>query len=302
MQVAVPRMKHVHAAQIVLRLHDFDRKEHLRELAARDGRIHAHVVRTDASRGREGVLAAAPEFQALRLVAAHLDARCAALGEDAAHRGDLLLDFPGSAVALTEQDGCRGQIVARVHEVLRHLRHAPVHELETRGNDALCDHARDGSAGSFHCRKARQHAARELRPGYELDRHFGGNREHALTADDDGQQVEAGHIERFRAELDGLPRGRQAAHTQHVVQRQTVLQAMHTAGILGNVATDGAGDLTARVGRVVKAERSSRLADRQVAHPALNHGRTGQWIEREDFVEFRERDGDSPAVGKRAAR
>ncbi len=189
-----------------------------------------------------------------------------------------------------------------MHEVLRHLGHAPVHELETRRDDALCDHVRHGGAGGFHGREARQHAARELGSRHELDRHFGGDGEHAFAADDHRQQVEAGHIERFGAELDRFARRGEAAHAQHVVHGQSVLQAMHAAGILGDVAADGAGNLTARVGRVIQAERRGGLADRQVAHAALDDGRAGQRIHRQDFIESRERDRDSEAVRERAAR
>ena len=68
-----------------------------------------------------------------------------------------------------------------------------------------------------------------------------------------GEQVEAGRVERVAAELDRLAVGGEAAHLEHVVQRQAVLEAMHAARVLGDVAADRAGDLAARVGRVEEA-------------------------------------------------
>ena len=59
------------------------------------------------------------------------------------------------------------------------------------------------------------------------------------------QQVEAGRVERLAAELDRLALDGEAAHLQHVVQRQAVLQAVHAARVLGDVAADRAGDLAA---------------------------------------------------------
>ena len=54
----------------------------------------------------------------------------------------------------------------------------------------------------------------------------------------------------------------EAAHAQHVVHGQAVLQAVHAAGVLGDVAADGAGDLGRRIGRVVQAVGRRRLGDR----------------------------------------
>jgi hypothetical protein len=96
-------------------------------------------------------------------------------------------------------------------------------------------------------------AARQLRLGHQLDGDLGGHRQHALAADHHGQQVQAGRVQRLGAELHRLALRREAAHAQHVVQRQAVLQAVHAAGVFGHVAADGAGDLAAGVGRVVQA-------------------------------------------------
>ena len=77
-----------------------------------------------------------------------------------------------------------------------------------------------------------------------------------------------------------------ALHAQHVVQRQAVLQAVHAARVLGHVAADRAGDLAARVGRVVQAVRGRGLADREVAHAALHGGRARCHVELQDAVEL----------------
>ncbi|MNN53430.1 hypothetical protein D3C81_1681840 [compost metagenome] len=72
--VAVAGVEHVGNAQAVLRGQFADALEHARQFAARDGAVHAVVVRRDAPHRRECVLAACPEAHALGLVAgqAHL--------------------------------------------------------------------------------------------------------------------------------------------------------------------------------------------------------------------------------------
>ena len=70
---------------------------------------------------------------------------------------------------------------------------------------------------------------------------------------------------------------------------QAVLQAVHAAGVFRHVAADGAGNLAAGVGRVVQAVGRSRLADGQVAHPALHPGGAAERVHIQNFVEFGQR-------------
>jgi len=116
------------------------------------------------------------------------------------------------------------------------------------------------------------------------------------------QQFVAGRVQRLAAEFDRFAFHREAADLQHVVHRQAVFQAVHAAGVLGHVATDGAGDLAGRVGRVVQAMGGRRLADGQVAHPALHARRARQRVDGQDAVEARQRQRHPPLVRQRAAR
>ena len=150
--------------------------------------------------------------------------------------------------------------------------------------------------------EARHDAARRLGARQQLDRHLEDHRQHALAADDRGEQVEARSVERVAAELDRLAGGGEAAHLEHVVQRQAVLQAVHAARVLGDVAADGAGDLAARVGRVEQAVRRRGFADREVADAAL-HGRgPRQRVDGDDAVELGQAERHAERVRQRAAR
>ena len=222
------------------------------------------------------------------LVLADLDARGAAAFHHRDHPADLLLDLLDVAVALAEQDRGGLEVVAGMHEALDRGRHRLVEHLEAGRDDAGGDHVGDRVAGFPDVVEARHDAARDLRLRDQPDRRLDDHREHAFAADQHAHQVVAGRIERLRAERDRLARGGVAAHAQHVVQGQAVLQAVHAARVLGDVAADRAGDLAARIGRVVEAERRRGLADREVAHAALHRRGPRLRIEADDPVELRE--------------
>ena len=115
-------------------------------------------------------------------------------------------------------------------------------------------------------------------------------------------QVEPGGIERLGAELDRLAFDGVAAHPQHVVQGQAVLQAVHAARVLGDVAADRAGDLAARIGRVVEAVRRRGFADGEVAHAALHRRGARARVDRDDAVELGQAQRHAERVRQRAAR
>ena len=164
----------------------------------------------------------------------------------------------GAAVALAEQDRGGVEVVAGVHEALDGGGHRLVHHLEPGRDDAGGDDRRDRVAGLADVVEAGHDAARRLGVGSSLtvtSKITASMPSLPITA---REQVEAGRVERLAAELDRLAGDGEAAHLEHVVQRQAVLQAVHAARVLGDVAADRAGDLAARVGRVVQAVAARR--------------------------------------------
>ena len=301
-QVAVARVEHVGAAQAVFLFHLLDGQQDVGQAFARDGGVHAHVVGADAPAGGKGVLAPAPEAQALGFAFAHRDGRGARAAQHFAHVGDLFLDFLGRAVALAQQDGLGREVVAGLDEVLDGGRHGLIHHLQPGRDDAGRDHGGHGVAGLAHVVEAGHDAARQLRLGDQAHGDFGGHGQHALAADQDGQQVEARRVQRRGAELHRLALHGEATHLEHVVHRQPVLEAVHAARVLGHVAADGAGDLAAGIGRVVQAEGRGGLADGQVAHAALHHGRAAGRIDLQDLVELGQRQRHAHGMGQGTAR
>jgi len=83
---------------------------------------------------------------------------------------------------------------------------------------------------------------------------------------------------------------------------QAVLEAMHAARILGDIAAQRAGNLRRGIGRVIQAMRRRCLRDREVAHAGLDHRQAGQRIEVQDLVEAGQGEHDALGVRHRPAR
>lgn len=83
---------------------------------------------------------------------------------------------------------------------------------------------------------------------------------------------------------------------------EAIFQAVHSSGVFGNVAADGAGDLARWVGRVIQAVRSCRLADCQVSYAGLHDCRAAVGVNSLNFVELCQAQSDAHFVGQRAAR
>ena len=201
---------------------------------------------------------------------AHRNRRGTAGVQHGAHPANFLLHFFNRAVAFAQQD-CGGiQVVACVYIVFNGGGHGLVHHLQPGRDDASRNHRRYRIAGFADVVKAGHDAARQLRFGNELDGHLGGHRQHALRTNDDTEQVVAWRIQRVTAKLNGITLHREAFDLQHVVYRQPIFQTMYAARIFSHVAAYGAGNLAAGIGGVIQAIRRSRLADGQIAHPALH--------------------------------
>src|SRR5438552_17109296 len=115
MQVAVAGVKHVRAAQRVLLLHLGDEVEHLAQALARNGAVHAVVIRRDASDRRERSLAPRPEAKPLGLVSRDGATYGAGLLQHRLHARDLVLYLGFGAIGLAEQDRSRLEVITRRH-------------------------------------------------------------------------------------------------------------------------------------------------------------------------------------------
>ena len=166
---------------------------------------------------------------------------------------DQVIDLGRRPVELDDQQRLDVERIAGVDELLGGVDRGPVHHLHAAGDDARADDARDAFAGVLGAREADQHRARGLRLLQEAHRHLGDDAEQPLRAGDDADQVVAAGVEMLAAEAQHLAGHQHHFEAEDVVGGHAVFQAMHAAGILRDVAADGAGDLRRRIGRVVEA-------------------------------------------------
>ena len=179
---------------------------------------------------------------------------------------------------------------------LRRLDGEGVHHLESGRNHSAPDDGRDRFAGApdiVEC--GEQHA---LRGGLrqQLDDDFGHHTEHALGPDHGGHQVVAGRVQRLAAQHQLVPLDGLHGDAEHVVHGQAVLQAVHAAGVLGDVAADAAGELRGRVRGVVEAVVCDGLGNLQVRDTGLDARRAGIRIHLEYAVHLGQ--GEQNPVGE----
>ena len=78
-----------------------------------------------------------------------------------------------------------------------------------------------------------------------------------------------------RAEPDDGRVGQHDLELDDVIGGDAVLEAVRPAGVLGDVAADGAGRLAGGIGDVVQAVRRDRLGEPRVHHAGLERRRAG---------------------------
>src|SRR5690606_33414685 len=138
-QIAVPGVEDIGAAEGILALHGGDGGEHFPQVLAGNGAIHAVVIRGDAADGGKGRLAPRPVQQPLRLAGGDLQGTGAAVIQHGANAGNLLVHLLGGAVGFHQQNGGGAEVVAGLDEGLHRGGGGPVHHLEAGGNDARGD-------------------------------------------------------------------------------------------------------------------------------------------------------------------
>ena len=88
------------------------------------------------------------------------------------------------------------------------------------------------------------------------------------------------------AKADHLAIDSHQLEAENVVGGQPVFEAVHPAGILGDIAADRARDLTRRIRRIIKPGMLDRLGQSQVGHAGLSHDAAIVVIDFENAVEL----------------
>ena len=238
----------------------------------------------------------------LRLVPARADRRRSRLAGEVAHQGDELVDLHLRPVELANQDCGDIHGIAGLAEALRRLDRRLVHHLQPCRDDSGGDDLAHAGAGRGVVGEAEKQRAHRGGLGEYAHRHLGDGTEQPLRPGHDAEHVVALGIELLAAEAQDLAIHQHHLDTEQVVGGEPVLEAVHAAGILGDVAADRAGNLAGGVRRIVEAVGTHRRADGEVGDARLDHGAAVGGVDLEDPVELAEAHGDPVGERQRPAR
>ena len=196
--------------------------------------------------------------------------------------------------------------IADMDEILGRLDGGLVHHFHAARNDAGRDDFGDAGARRLARIEGDHQRARAFGLLQDADGDFGDDAEHALRADDEAEQIIAVGIEMRAAEPDDLAGHQHHFDAEHIIGGEAIFEAMHAAGIFGDIAADRAGDLRGGVGGVIKAPMLDRAGDRRIGDAGLDDGDAVVEIDLLDAVELHHRNKDAVlkrqgAAGQRGA-
>ncbi len=205
------------------------------------------------------------------------------------------------AIQFAEQDRRRVDRIAGMDEVLGGADRQVVHHFQPGRDDAGTDQVGHRPPGAFHIVEAGQQDLRHRRARQQPDGDLHHHAEQPFGAGEQRQQVEAGAVQGAGPQAQALAFQGHDVHLQQVVHGQAVLQAMHAAGVLRDIAADGAGDLRGRVRCVVQTMRGQRPGRSPGCARQAGPGRNDQRIDLEDPPETRHHQQHAVLQRQRAA-
>ena len=159
------------------------------------------------------------------------------------------------------------------------------------------DDPRDGATGALDVVEAGQQDLGALGARQQAHGYLGHDAQHALRADHQREQIQTRGIQCLAAEAHHLAVEGDDFQAGYVMHCQPVLQAVHAAGVLCDIAANGTGDLRGRVRCIVQAVGCRGLGDREVAHPGLDDGAAVVDVHLQDAVEPRHRQKNAEFAG-----
>ena len=137
--------------------------------------------------------------------------------------------------------------------------------------------------------------------GRQPNQRLGDDAEHTLGADHGAGEVVAGVSGRATAGPDDAPVGQDDLQTENVIRGDAVLEAMRTAGVLGDVPADGAGSLARWIGREEEPVTERLLGELEIDHARFDQRGAVFAVDLEDAVHPRQADDDPALLWDRAA-
>ncbi len=249
--------------------------EHFRQAGAGHDAVLHVVVRRDTAHRGEGRLAAGPDPRALRLGCGNLKSGCAVAPADLLHEDEQRPHLCGRTIELHDEHRV-GRREAGVHCRLGGANRERVHHLDGGRNDTGANDVRDCPSPGIDGVEGRKQRLHRFRLPQDSDDDLGHDGKRSLGPHDQPEQIGSRRISKRTAELHQLAIGKHRFQAEHVMDGKAVLQAVRTAGILRDVAPDGADLLARRIGGVVVAMRSHPAGNLEIRDAWL-HGDAPVW-------------------------
>src|SRR6185437_13284774 len=126
----------------------------------------------------------------------------------------------------------------------------PIHDFQGRRNNAGPSYSDDGFSRIVHLVKHAEQCPHRLAAGCQFNDDLGNDSHGAFRADEDTAKIVTGSIRNFTTQPDNSSVVEHDFDTKYVIGGYPVGKGVRAAGVVGDIAADGAGGLTAWVGSI----------------------------------------------------
>ena len=222
-------------------------------------------------------------------------------GTNVADRGGLSSDGFSQAFHLNEQNSAAVHRKTGVDVVFDGAKR-PAIEHFTRGrSDGASGDVHDGVGGIIHGIENGEKCLHGFGLAREFYGDFGDEGKRAFRTDEQAGEIITGRVTVRAAEANDFSVGKDELEGGDVIGSNSVGQSVRAAGILGDIAADGAGFPTGRVGGEVETIRLGGAGKFVIDDAGLHNGALVFHVECQDAIHAREDEHHPAGAGKRAA-
>ena len=223
--------------------------------------------------------------------------RVANFGDGGGLRGDGF----GEAFDFDEQDGGAVHGKACVDVVFDDAQGPAVEHFAGGGSDGAGGDVHDGFGGVIDRIENGEKCFDGFGLARKFDGDFGDQGEGAFGADEEAGQVVAGRFAVFAADADDFAVGEDQLECGDVIGGYAISKGVRAAGIFRDVAADGAGFPTGRIGSEIQAVRFGGTGEFVIDDAGLNDGALILGVDFENAIHAGEDEHHAAGAGERAA-
>ena len=301
MQVAVAGVEDVADLKAVLIADLPDAAQSLRKFRTRDDAVKDVIAGGQAAERAESVLAAFPEEVTLGVVARDADFAGMMRVADFGDRGGLSSDGFSEAFDFDEENSRAVHGETRVDIVFDGAQRPAVEHFTRGGSDGAGGDVDDGVGGIIDRIEDGEKRFHGFGLARKLYRDFSDQGERAFRADEEAGEIVARRVAVPAADANDFAAGEDELKRGDVIGGDAVGEGVRATGVFGDVAADGAGFPTGRVGGEVKTVRLSGAGEFVIDDAGLDDGALIFDVELENAIHTREDEHHAAGAGERAA-